>query len=112
MKTARAANAAHGVIAKKTPRPVATPLPALNFNHTGKQCPATASAAAAATIQDVPDSPFNNRATSTAAAPFKTSSASVATPAALPALRETFVAPVPPLPTSRISAPLVNFTIK
>src|SRR5262245_31552010 len=98
MKTARAAKTAHGSIAKKTPNPVATPFPALNFNHTGKQCPMTASAAAAATIQVVPASPVNHRATRTAAAPFNASSASVKTPAAFPALRETLVAPVPPLP--------------
>src|SRR5215510_12437196 len=103
MKTASDASVAHGAMARKTPSPVATPLPALNFNHTGKQCPTTASAAAAATIHEVPASPVSHRATNTAAAPFNTSSASVATPAALPALRETFVAPVPPLPVSRMS---------
>src|SRR5262245_16283168 len=112
MKTARAANTAHGTIARKTPNPVATPLPALNFNHTGKQCPTTASAAAAATIQEVPASSVNHRATNTAAAPFNASSARVTTPAAFPALRETLVAHVPPLPVSRMSAPLVSLTIK
>src|SRR6266545_4778970 len=112
MKTARAAKAAHGAIARKTPRPVATPLPPLNFNHTGKQCPTTARAAAAATTQEVPASPVNHRATNTAAAPFNASSARVTTPATFPALRETLVAPVPPLPVLRMSAPLDNFTIK
>src|SRR5215471_16006000 len=107
MKTARAANVAHGAIARNTPSPVATPLPALNFNHTGKQCPMTASAAAAATIHEVPSSPVNHRATNTAAAPLNASSASVTMPAAFPALRETLVAPVPPLPIARMSAPLV-----
>src|SRR6266540_139959 len=68
MKTARAAKAAHGAIARKTPRPVATPLPPLNFNHTGKQCPTTARAAAAATTQEVPASSVSHRATNSAAA--------------------------------------------
>src|SRR5215471_1403041 len=107
MNTARAANVAHGATARKTPNPVATPLPALNFNHTGKQCPTTANTAAAAMIQEVPASSVNHRATNTADAPFIASSASVTTPATFPALRETLVAPVPPLPVSRISAPLV-----
>src|SRR5262245_32670902 len=98
MKTASAANTAHGVIIRKTPNPVATPLPALNFNQTGKQCPTTASVAAVATIHGVPVSPVNHRATDTAAAPFNASSARVTTPAAFPALRETLVAPVAPLP--------------
>src|SRR5262245_15458195 len=112
MKTARAAKAAHGAIARKTPRPVATPLPPLNFNHMGKQCPTTARAAAAATTQEVPDSPVSQRPPNTADAPFIASSASVTTPAAFPALRETLVAPVPPLPVLRMSAPLANFTIR
>src|SRR6185437_2853351 len=98
-----------GASTRNIPTPVATPLPPRNPNHTGKMCPTSAAIAAAAITQS---SPVNAFAISTAAAPFAASSSNVNTPAIFPALRETFVAPVPPEPVSLISAPILPRTIK
>lgn len=98
-----------GASTRKAPTPVATPLPPRNPSHTGKTWPTITAIAAAVNIHS---SPLTLAAINTAAAPFNASSTSVKIPAALPARRETFVAPVPPDPVCLISAPTCLRTIK
>jgi hypothetical protein len=106
-------NKATGASMANTPTPVATPLPPRNLNHTGKICPTITAIAAAVTIHAAcEDGPAKTIAHSTATAPFNASSTSVEIPAPLPARRETFVAPVPPDPVSRTSAPTYFRTIR
>ncbi len=87
---------------------VATAFPPLNFKNTGKAWPAM-TASAARLVHDGELS-VSLAASQTARKPLAISSASVATPAARPLVRSTLVAPVLPLPESRTSSPLVNFT--
>ena len=117
--TTRKITAAHktaaGANARNTPAPVATPLPPRNPSQTGKIWPNSAAIAAADKIRltAVGCRSFSRlSATTTATNPFNASNINVNTPAALPARRETFVAPVPPEPVSRTSPRPVARTIK
>lgn len=119
-KTIPEAPKASGASTRKTPTPVATPLPPRNPNQTGNIWPMTTKTAAAATQRALESEaalektgmPRIDRANNTAAVPLQASSNNVKTPAPLPARRETFVAPVPPDPVSLMSAPESARTIR
>src|ERR1700693_1861720 len=100
-KRASAATAAGAQSARKTPRAVATPFPPLKLSQMGKQCPNNT--ARPAIIIQVALSWEYRAASQTAAEPFAVSSTKVKMPAAGPATRVTFAAPILPLPEVRIS---------
>src|ERR1043165_9331929 len=63
-------NTAIGTSIRKTPTPVATPLPPRKPSHTGKMCPTITAIAAPVTIQSaLDDGPTKTLAHSTATAP-------------------------------------------
>ena len=80
------------------PSLVATPLPPLNFSHTGNWWPRIA-APPAITVR----SSLTRRAISTATAPLPPSSSSVASARSLRPVRSTLVAPMLPEPMLRMS---------
>ncbi len=106
-KMPAAISTALGAIIMKAPRPVATPLPPWNFSQTGNMCPTTADNAARAIASYglvASTRPERYAASATAAEPFNASRTSVITPSTGD-LRETFVAPMFPLPLWRTSSP-------
>ena len=87
-------------IASSTPTVVATPLPPLNFSHTGKLCPMTAQNPAASMALG---SGMTNQVMPTAIAPLPESSSKVKNAASLLPVRSTLVAPMLPEPIWRRS---------
>ena len=94
---------AMGEMARKAPKPVATPLPPRNFRKTGKQCPAITSTTASAIGCAEPE--VSRSATRTARKPLPASSKKVDAAVRNPAARKTLVAPILPLPVERMSWP-------
>src|SRR5208282_5472286 len=99
IQTAAAAATASQQIGRKTPRPVATPFPPLNFSQTGNMCPITARTAAAIIQRALP--PVQRPAIQTDRQPFPASKSRVRVPASAPALGATLAAPILPLPLER-----------
>src|SRR5208282_5545378 len=104
-KTPMAAKAAIGETTRKTPKPVATPLPPRNLSQTGNMWPRTAQRAANASAvrkgTEGIQSEASQAPSQTAAQPLRTSRIKVAAPRPLPPARSTLVAPMLPLPKER-----------
>ena len=82
---------------------VATPLPPLNFSHTGKLWPSTVARPAKSPASMRPTKPQFLDTTSTTSAPLPTSSSSVTTANDLLPVLSTLVAPMLPDPIRRMS---------
>ena len=101
-KTISAPAVARGAMGRNAPAPVAAPLPPRKRSQIGCMWPSTATTAA--TLGNT-NPPTVSRATHVAADPFAKSRTKAMTPAPLPTLRRTLVAPTLPLPTARTSTP-------
>ena len=92
---------------RKTPKPVATPLPPRKRSQTGNMWPSTAQRAASASRvrsgTDGHEQRAEQRAQPDGGAAFEQSRRNVAAPRPLPPERSTLVAPMLPLPTERMS---------
>ena len=96
-KTIKEKMADNGDNPKKTPHPVATPFPPLNFKNGVQICPATAQKPAS--IGYVNDGSGNIfLLINTGINPFRTSNKNVIAAGILPVIRQTLVAPGFPLP--------------
>ena len=95
---------------KNTPTLMPMPFPPLNFRKIEKTFPSKASKPLKTKIISFPGTKY--RARVTAKAPLAMSKTSVSIPHLAPAIRQTLVIPILPLPWVRTSTPFTHFTSK